>query len=296
MARPTKSHVVWAKKGPNGEILCHRMGCGKLAIWWEDWERWAIKRWLSTAYCEDHRTGPNYPADSGHTERPVRQPVRAISYGEGKNVDHEVTRYQLPVVEHGSAVERMTGAEANIKIRGTVVNSMNDELWTYEVPNRDGNPLRVVARTRQGSEFVLMGPRTVREVFEQAATSGPVPVLDWLERGAYAPPKPTHPPVKVGERVTALIPSNGSSLGAGLITAVKWAVHPMQSHYQLPPLWTWEWRVTVWFGDDRTREGRWHTDWVGKASSCTEDIRKFLEPVWQELEAVVEKQRKAAAE
>lgn len=262
MGRPTKSHVVHAGRGPNGEILCHVLGCTKPAVWWEDWERWAIKRWLSTAYCEDHRTGPDYPADSGHSERPVRQPVRVIFHGRETNVDHDVLRHDMDP-RHGSApTEPLTGEEANIRIRGTVVNSMNDELWTYEVPDRQGNPLRIVARTRQGSEFQVIGRRTVREIFEQHATGGPVQELDWLERGEYQTPKPTRQPVKVGEEVTAM---SGGVLKSAKVTSIEWKVRPMQAHYQLPPLWTWEWRVGIEFADGHTTEGRWHSDWISKS-------------------------------
>lgn len=178
-------------------------------------------------------------------------------------MDHEVTRFKLPMVQGGEAGEQMPGTEANIAIRGTVYNSMNDEVWTYEVPDRDGNPLRIVARTRQGSEFMLMGPRTVREVFEQAVTGSPVQELDWLERGAYEPPKAKRQPVKVGDTVSAM--PDGYSLGEAEVTSVEWKRRPMQAHYELPPLWTWEWRVEVKFPDGRTREGRWHSDWIHKA-------------------------------
>lgn len=262
MARPSKSHVVWAKKGPNGEILCHRMGCGKLALWWEDWERWAIKRWLSTAYCGDHRTGPNYPADPGHSERPVRQPARVISHGEGKNVDHKVTRFEIPV-EDAFSTENMTGAEANIRLRGAVVDSMADEVWIYEVPDPDGVPLRIAARTQRTENMGLDGPRVVREIFVQQVTGGPVHDFDWLERGEYQTPPPKRQPVKVGDKVSAM--PDGYSSGTAEVTSVNWKLHPMQAHYQLPPLWSWEWRVEVEFPDGRTREGRWHPDWISKA-------------------------------
>lgn len=259
MGRPTKSRVVHANRGPNGEILCWQMGCGKLAAWWEDWERWAIKRWLSTAYCEDHRTGPDYPADPGHSERPVRQPVRAISHVEGKNVDHKVTRFEIPV-EDAFSTENMTGAEANIRIRGAVVNSMADEVWIYEVPDREGVPLRIAVRTERPGAF--SGPRMVREVFEQQVTGDPVRDLDWLERGEYLPPRPSRRPVKVGDEVSAM--PDGYSLSTAEVISVEWKRRSMQAHYELPPLWTWEWRVEVKFPDGSTREDRWHSDWISK--------------------------------
>ncbi|MEW1922208.1 hypothetical protein [Streptomyces sp. NPDC088360] len=176
-------------------------------------------------------------------------------------MDHKVTRFEIPELDDFST-ENMTGAEANIRLRGKVVNSMNDEVWTYEVPDRDGNPLRIVARTRQGSEFMVLGRRTVREVYEQHATGGPVREFDWLERGEYAPPPPKRQPVKVGDIVSAM--PNGFSLATAEVTSVEWHVHPMQAHYELPPLWQWEWRVEVKFPDGKTREGRWHSDWISK--------------------------------
>ncbi|MBD0734008.1 hypothetical protein [Streptomyces sp. CBMA29] len=178
-------------------------------------------------------------------------------------MNYEVTRYKLPMVKGAESGEEMPGTEANISIRGTVVDSMSDEVWTYEVPDRDGNPLRVVARTRQGSEFTDMGPRTVREVYEQAATGSPVPELDWLERGEYEPPRPKRQPVKVGDTVSAM--PDGYSLGKAEVTSVEWKQRVMQSHYAAPPLWAWEWCVEVTFPDGRTREGRWHSDWISKA-------------------------------
>lgn len=177
----------------------------------------------------------------------------------------EVTRYEVPETD-GFSVERMSGAEANIMIRGKVVNSMADELWVYEVPDlpeNGGGLLRIVARTQLSGKHGLEGPRVVREVYVQAVTGGPVREYDWLERGEYEPPAPTHQPVKVGDTVSAM--PDGHSLSEAEVTSVEWKVHPMQAHYQLPPLWSWEWRVAVKFPDGRTREGRWHSDWITRA-------------------------------
>ncbi|MFF4699869.1 hypothetical protein [Streptomyces chattanoogensis] len=178
-------------------------------------------------------------------------------------MDYDVLWHRIGPPDVSAPTQPLTGAEANIKIRGTVVNSMNDELWTYEVPDREGNPLRIVARTRKGGTFSLDGPRTVREVFEQAATGGQVHDFDWLERGEYQPPRPSRQPVKVGDKVSAM--PDGYSLGEAEVLSVEWKCRSMQAHYELPPLWTWEWRVEVKFPDGRTREGRWHSDWISKA-------------------------------
>jgi hypothetical protein len=197
-------------------------------------------------------------------------------------MDHDVLRHDMDP-RHGSApTEPLSGEEANIRIRGAVVNSMNDELWTYEVSDRDGNPLRIVARTRQGSEFQVVGERTVREVYEQRATGGLVHDFDWLERGEYQTPPPTRQPAKVGTRVSAM--PDGYSLAAGLVVAAEWKVHPMQAHYQLPPLWKWGWHVTVQFADGRKSERFWHSDWVSTIKRG-EEIHPVWEQEWTKLEA-----------
>ena len=177
-------------------------------------------------------------------------------------MDFDVLVHQLELPPHGAApTAPMTGEEANIRIRRLVVNSMADELWTYEVPDRDGNPLRIVARTQRTENMGLDGPRVAREVYEQRATGGPVHELDWLERGEYQTPKPTTQPVKVGEEVWAM---SGGVLKSAEVTSIEWKVSPMQSHYQLPPLWTWEWRVEIQFADGHTTAGRWHSDWISR--------------------------------
>lgn len=177
---------------------------------------------------------------------------------------YEVTRYEVPETDAFS-VERMSGAEANIMIRGKVVNSMSDELWVYEVPDlpeNGGGLLRIVARTQLSGKHQLEGPRVVREVYVQAVTEQPVRELDWLERGEYQEPAPTHQPVKAGEEVTAM---SGGVLKSAKVTSIRWQARPMQAHYQLPPLWTWEWRVGIEFSDGHTTEGRWHSDWITRA-------------------------------
>ncbi|MFD9815181.1 hypothetical protein [Streptomyces sp. NPDC059080] len=174
-------------------------------------------------------------------------------------MDHKVTRFEIPERDDFST-ENMTGAEANIRIRGKVVNSMADEVWIYEVPDREGVPLRIAARTERPGAFT--GPRMVREVYVQQVTGDPVHDFDWLERGEYQPPRPSRQPVKVGDEVSAM--PDGFSLGTAEVMSVEWKCHPMQAHYELPPLWKWEWRVEVEFHDGRRREGRWHPDWISK--------------------------------
>jgi hypothetical protein len=178
-------------------------------------------------------------------------------------MDYEVLMHHMEPPHPGSATtEILTGEEANIRIRGLVVNSMADEMWHYEVPDWKGNPLRIVARTQRTKEHGLSGPRVVREVYVQAVTGGPVHECDWLERGEYQPPTPKRQPVQVGDTVSAM--PDGYSLGTAEVLSIDWQRRSMQSHYQLPPLWTWEWVVEVKFPDGRTRKGRWHSDWISK--------------------------------
>lgn len=180
--------------------------------------------------------------------------------------DYEVLMHHMePTHPGGAPTEPLTGEEANIRIRRLVVNSMADELWTYEVPDREengGKPLRIVARTQRTENMGLDGPRVVREVYEQYVTGTPIHELDWLERGDYQTPKPTRQPAKVGDKVSAM--PDGYSLGEGEVTFMEWQQRSMQGHYAAPPLWTWEWVVEVTFPDGRTRRGRWHRDWICK--------------------------------
>ncbi|MFF8283297.1 hypothetical protein ACF06W_11310 [Streptomyces albus] len=171
---------------------------------------------------------------------------------------HKVTRFEIPA-EDAFSTEYMDGAEANIRLRGKVANSMADEVWIYEVPDREGVPLRIAVRTECPGVF-SDGPRVVREVFEQQATGNQVHDFDWLERGEYQAPPPSRQPVKVGDKVSAM--PDGYSLAEGEVTSIEWKRRPMQAHYGLPPLWIWEWYVEVRFPDGRTRADRWHHEWV----------------------------------
>ncbi|WP_405668042.1 hypothetical protein [Streptomyces sp. NBC_00055] len=186
-------------------------------------------------------------------------------------MDHEVTAFDL-VNRDAFSVERMSGTEANIVIRGDHDNTW--EYYGYEVPDPAWKPLRIVA---------LRGQRSVRRVFVQSVTGSQVLPGDWLEGNAPEPPRPKRQPVKVGDRVAAM--NDGYTLGAGLVTSVEWKQHPMQPPYDKPPLWTWEWHVEIWFGGTETREGAWRSAWVGKASSSTDKTQENFEPVWQKLEA-----------
>lgn len=193
---------------------------------------------------------------------------------------HEVLRHEVAGWDVGPA-DRLSGTAANVVIRGKIVNSVADEIWVYEVPDRKGRPLRIVVRTNL--ENVYSGQRRVREVYEQAVISTWVRPGDWLEGEAPQPPKPGAKPVNVGDRVSAM--PDGYSLGAGLVTAIEWKQRNLQPPYDKPPTWYWEWRVTVWFGGEQTREGRWHTDWVDKPEALLRRTQEDFEPLWQKLEA-----------
>ncbi|AYF75270.1 hypothetical protein D7D52_16905 [Nocardia yunnanensis] len=53
MGRQTNtSHKAHYRKLPDGGIGCHE--CEEPATRWIDWERYGIRRWLSTAYCDVH--------------------------------------------------------------------------------------------------------------------------------------------------------------------------------------------------------------------------------------------------
>jgi hypothetical protein len=67
VGRPSKSHVAWYKKRDDGKPGCHSSDCDRPATWWADMERWGIRRWLSTAYCDEH--GGHELRDPDHVVR-----------------------------------------------------------------------------------------------------------------------------------------------------------------------------------------------------------------------------------
>lgn len=68
----SKSSVQHFERLPDGTLGCWQSGCTRPATRWIDMERWGIRRWLSTGYCDDH--GANELRDPHHThrERPIR--------------------------------------------------------------------------------------------------------------------------------------------------------------------------------------------------------------------------------
>ncbi|MEU8901335.1 hypothetical protein AB0C65_36085 [Nocardia sp. NPDC048505] len=71
MARQTNtSHKSHYKIRPDGSIGCH--SCAQPATRWIDWERYGIRRWLSTAYCSEHGTEQLADQDNTHRTRPIR--------------------------------------------------------------------------------------------------------------------------------------------------------------------------------------------------------------------------------
>ncbi|MER5441106.1 hypothetical protein [Streptomyces sp. NPDC002790] len=65
----TKSEVQHAKQRDDGRAGC--WSCGKLATRWMDMERYGIRRWLSTAYCDEH--GDWESDQAGHKERRIKE-------------------------------------------------------------------------------------------------------------------------------------------------------------------------------------------------------------------------------
>ncbi|GAA4071531.1 hypothetical protein [Streptomyces hundungensis] len=66
----TPSEVQHFQTLDGGRVGCWTPGCRQPATRWIDMERYGIRRWLSTAYCDDH--GDNETKDTHHTYR-VRQ-------------------------------------------------------------------------------------------------------------------------------------------------------------------------------------------------------------------------------
>ncbi|MGG2462816.1 hypothetical protein ACO0M4_23860 [Streptomyces sp. RGM 3693] len=73
----TKSEVRHFQTLDEGRIGCWLGHCGAPATRWIDMERYGIRRWLSTAYCDGH--GNDESKDSHHTYR-----VRQIKEGNNK--------------------------------------------------------------------------------------------------------------------------------------------------------------------------------------------------------------------
>ncbi|MES9589943.1 hypothetical protein ABWK57_13940 [Streptomyces sp. NPDC094045] len=69
----TKSEVQHFQTLVDGRTGCWIWNCGKPATRWIDMERWGIRRWLSTAYCDFH--GDDEFTDSDHTYRvrPIKE-------------------------------------------------------------------------------------------------------------------------------------------------------------------------------------------------------------------------------
>ncbi|QKW48179.1 hypothetical protein [Streptomyces buecherae] len=66
----TKSEVKHFQTLKDGRIGCWIWNCGLPATRWIDMERYGIRRWLSTAYCDHH--GDSQPESSDHTHRERR--------------------------------------------------------------------------------------------------------------------------------------------------------------------------------------------------------------------------------
>ncbi|EMF02428.1 hypothetical protein H340_01239 [Streptomyces mobaraensis NBRC 13819 = DSM 40847] len=56
----------------DGRVGCYLPWCGKPATRWIDMERWGIKRWLTTSYCDDHGEWELDSSDSTMRERKIQ--------------------------------------------------------------------------------------------------------------------------------------------------------------------------------------------------------------------------------
>ncbi|MFF4927425.1 hypothetical protein ACFY2H_00670 [Streptomyces griseofuscus] len=63
----TASEVKHFQTLDDGQVGCWIWNCGKPATRWIDMERYGIRRWLSTAYCDGH--GRDELDDPDHTMR-----------------------------------------------------------------------------------------------------------------------------------------------------------------------------------------------------------------------------------
>lgn len=63
----SKGMVEHTKVLYGGRIGCYVLGCEEPATRWIDMERYGIRRWLSTSYCEAH--GDSDMADPHHVYR-----------------------------------------------------------------------------------------------------------------------------------------------------------------------------------------------------------------------------------
>ncbi|MFD5050409.1 MULTISPECIES: hypothetical protein [Streptomyces] len=67
----TPSRVKHSRTLDDGRIGCWYWSCGAPATRWIDVERFGIRRWLSTSYCDDHGDWELTLPD--HTERKIKE-------------------------------------------------------------------------------------------------------------------------------------------------------------------------------------------------------------------------------
>lgn len=72
----TKSEVRHFQTLDDGRIGCWPAGCGQPATRWIDMERYGIRRWLSTAYCDNHGDGEFNDSHHVHRERRIKEDTK----------------------------------------------------------------------------------------------------------------------------------------------------------------------------------------------------------------------------
>ncbi|WP_405132928.1 hypothetical protein [Nocardia sp. NBC_01388] len=67
----SKSTVQHFDRLPDGTLGCYHLGCTDPATRWIDMERWGIRRWLSTAYCDSHGDWELHDGEHPRRVRPI---------------------------------------------------------------------------------------------------------------------------------------------------------------------------------------------------------------------------------
>lgn len=69
----TKSEVKHFRTLGDGRVGCWIPDCDQPATRWVDMERYRIRRWLSTAYCDGHGGGESSDSHHIYRERRIKQ-------------------------------------------------------------------------------------------------------------------------------------------------------------------------------------------------------------------------------
>jgi len=106
------------------------------------------------------------------------------------------------------------------------------------------------------------------------------------------PPKPGRRPMQIGDQVRAM--PDGSSLDTGIVVEMVWQMRGAQCPYDHPPLWRWQWRVTVRFRGGALKEYDTPSDFMSKRG---EDFyprdTPILDAQYAQIEAEIEAEKAA---